>query len=62
MASRRDTTRVEKARGKAAPRVTKTSSERYPDWKVQLFRAGMAERRNSAVARIGGRAMRAPGA
>ena len=63
MATRRDGTRTIKKRARAATRTGKpVSSERYPHWKVQLFRAGIAERRNAAAAQITGRAMRAPGA
>jgi hypothetical protein len=63
MATRRDSARSGKQAGKTAGRSTKpVSTERYPEWKVELFRAGMAERRQSAAAQISGRAMRAPGA
>lgn len=61
MANRGDTTRSDKQSPKPVRAAKSGPVERYPDWKVQLFRAGMAERRNSA-AQISGRAMRAPGA
>lgn len=37
------------------------SRERYPQWKVELFRAGISERRQSASGQMSGRATRAPG-
>ena len=62
MATRRDSTHTVKQSGKSSARTSKpASSERYPDWKVQLFKAGIAER-NAAAGQIAGRAMRAPGA
>jgi len=62
MATRRDSTRSAK-QSKATTRSAKAlSPERYPQWKVELFRAGIAERRSSAAGQMGGRAMRAPGA
>lgn len=63
MATRRDSTRTAKQNRRTTARTSKpASSERYPDWKVQLFQAGIAERRNAAAGQITGRAMRAPGA
>jgi hypothetical protein len=63
MATRRDSTSPAKRSEKTAKHSVKpVSSERYPEWKVQLFRAGIAERRNSIAGQVGGRAMRAPGA
>lgn len=63
MATKRDTTHAAKQTGKTTARSTRSaSSERYPDWKVELFRAGIAERRSSASGQMSGRATRAPGA
>jgi len=42
--------------------VRSATTGRYPQWKVELFRAGISERRQSDSGQISGRAVRAPGA
>lgn len=63
MATRRQSTRTTKQGGTtSAQSSSPVSRERYPQWKVELFRAGMSERRQSPSGQISGRATRAPGA
>ncbi len=63
MAARRESAPSTRRTIKAVARSTGTvPRERYPEWKVELFRAGIAERRQSAAGQISGRATRAPGA
>jgi hypothetical protein len=63
MASRRQGTRTAKQTTKAVGRsASSVSRERYPQWKVELFRAGISERQQSVSGQMGARAMRAPGA
>jgi hypothetical protein len=47
---------------RAVRAVSGSTTGRYPQWKVELFRAGISERRQSASGQISGRAVRAPGA
>lgn len=46
----------------AVSAATSVSRERYPQWKVDLFRTGISERQQSPSGHISGRAVRAPGA
>lgn len=62
--ARRTKTATRKA---AAPKVTRgpeqpSSSSRYPQWRVDLFHAGIVERRSIGANEISARALRAPGA
>jgi len=59
MAENKQTSTSPKRASRAA---TAPKTERYPQWKVDLFKAGMSERRQSTSGSMGGRAMRAPGA
>lgn len=45
-----------------ARRTSSKPSSRYPQWKVDLFHAGIVERRGSSASDLTGRAQRAPGA
>jgi len=63
MASRRQSTRTAKQTTKTVGQsASSVSRERYPQWKVELFRSGMSERQQSVSGQMAGRAMRAPGA
>lgn len=63
MAARQQSTRnVKQARTMSRRSAETTSRERYPQWKVELFRTGISERRQSPSGQMSGRAMRAPGA
>ncbi len=46
----------------AAQAAASGTSQRYPQWKVELFRAGISERRQSPSGQMSARPMRAPGA
>ena len=43
-------------------RTKDSTTPRYPQWKVDLFRAGIFERQQLRYGRIGERVRRAPGA
>ena len=60
MAAKRQATHSAKTIVKVSKRpvATQVSHERYPQWKVDLFRVGISERERQ----ISGRAVRAPGA
>jgi hypothetical protein len=63
MAARRENTRTTTQTGRtSAQSSSAVSRERYPQWKVELFRTGISERRQSASGQMSGRATRAPGA
>jgi hypothetical protein len=61
MASKKIQVRSAKSAVASRP-VRGTKTDRYPQWKVELFRAGISERRQSVSGQISGRAVRAPGA
>ena len=60
--------RAEAQRGQRAAKAKEQSKtkdptyQRYPQWKVDLFRAGIFERQQLRYGRIGERVRRAPGA
>ena len=61
MANRKQTSTPK--RTATVPRaVSGGMNQRYPRWKVELFRAGISERQQSVSGQMSGRAMRAPGA
>jgi hypothetical protein len=59
MAERKHTSTSPKRASRA---VTASKAGRYPQWKLDLFKAGMYERRQSTSGSMSGRATRAPGA
>lgn len=63
MAGSRTGVQHERRVAKQERSTTKSSAyPRYPQWKVDLFRAGIFERQLLRYGRIGERARRAPGA
>jgi hypothetical protein len=50
------------AKAKKRPTTKGSTYPRYPQWKVDLFRLGIAELQQSYARQVSGRARRTPGA